>query len=365
MQGSEDASAKSEQATPYKLEQAKRKGMVARSMELGGVAVAAASLAYLWGYGGDLASGLALRMRHAIEVSGSIGSTGAALLPWTGLFSVDLLSLVWPWLLIAAGAALLAAFVQTGPVFAPGALKPDFSRLNPVAGLKRLFTVQTLVDAAKSSVKLMVYGVVTALVIGAAVHSLAGSNGGARGVALAFVEVAGAWLLAFVACAALFAAVDLQLVRRRFAKRMRMSRRDLRDEQRHREGEPRIKQRRRQIARELLERARSLREVRSADLLVTNPTHFAVALRYDPRTMAAPLVVARGAGDFALRMRRVAFVYGVPCFEAPPLARELYRRLRVDQPLPEHLYGPVAELYLRMRRARAAAASAAPATASA
>jgi flagellar biosynthetic protein FlhB len=353
MQDGEDPSAKSEQATPFKLERARHKGMVARSMELGGVAVAAASLAYLWGYGADLAWGLALRLRHAIEVSGSIGGTGAALLPWIGLYSVDLLSLVWPWLLISAGAALVVTVLQTGPVFAPSALTPDFTRLNPVEGLKRLFTVQTLAEAAKSSAKLLVYGLVTTYVIGAAVRSLAGAAGGVRGVSIAFVEVGAAWMMSFVVCAMIFGTIDLQLVRRRFAKRMQMSRRDLRDEQRNREGEPRIKQRRRQIARELLKRGRSLRRVRDADLLVTNPTHVAVALRYDAPTMIAPLVVARGVGDFALRMRRVAFVYGVPCFESPALARELYRQLHLDQPLPQHLYRPVADLYRHIRRAGA------------
>jgi len=355
MSGNEDTHSKTEQATPFKLEQARRKGMVPRSMELGAAATAAATLVYLWAYGADLASGLAVRLHHAIAVSGTLGHEGASVAGWMGAFARDLVALIGPWLLVIAAVAVLAAFLQSGPVFAPAALKPDFSRINPAAGLKRLFSAQTLVEAAKSSVKLAVFTGITVYVLA----GVAPASGDARGVALAFVQVGAAWLLAFVVCAALFAAVDVQLVRRRFAKRMRMSRRDLRDEQRHREGEPRIKQRRRQIARELLERARGLREVKKADIVVTNPTHYAVALRYDAGTMTAPLVVARGAGDFALRMRRVAFVYGVPCFEAPPLARELYHRLRVEQSVPERLFAPVAELYLRMRRAKAAAGAAA------
>ncbi len=353
----EDSHSKTEQATPFKLEQARRKGVVPRSMELGAAATAIATLIYLWAYGPDLAAGLAARLHHAIEMAGPLGRGGSVAV-WTGLYALDLLGLVGPWLLVVAVVALLAAFLQSGPVFAPAALKPDFSRINPAAGLKRLFSMQTLADAAKSSVKLAVFVGISVYLFGSAASSEAAAD--ARGVLLAFVRLAAAWLVAFVVVAALFAAFDLQLVRRRFAKRMRMSRRDLRDEQRHREGEPRVKQRRRQIARELLERARGLREVRKADVVVTNPTHYAVALRYDARTMTAPQVVARGTGDFALRMRRVAFVYGVPCFEAPPLARELYHRLRVEQTVPERLYAPVAELYLRLRRARAAAPHAQP-----
>jgi flagellar biosynthesis protein FlhB len=357
--GSDDPHSKTEQATPYKLEQARKKGMVARSMEVGVAAAAAATLVYLWGYGAELAADLAARMRYAIGSAGAMGTDGATVLGWSALFTKDLLSLAGPWLLVAAAAGFFAAFLQTGPVFAPAALKPDFSRLNPAAGLKRLFSPQTLMEAAKSSFKLAVFTAITVYVINAAVLGLAGGALDARGTALALVQVGAAWLLAFVLSAALFAALDLQLVRRRFAKRMRMSRRDLRDEARNREGEPRIKQRRRQIARELLERARSLRNVRGADMLITNPTHYAVALRYDPQAMAAPVLVAKGAGDFALRMRRVAFVYGVPCFEQPPLARELYRRLRIEQPVPERLYGPVAEIYLRARRSRRPARAAA------
>jgi flagellar biosynthetic protein FlhB len=221
-----------------------------------------------------------------------------------------------------------------------------------------LFSTHTLVDAAKSCLKLALLTALTwTLLEGAALGASAGALD-ARGVALSMAKVCALWMLAFVGLSALFAAVDLRLVKQRFAKRMRMSRRDLRDEVRHREGEPRIKQRRRQLAREMLERARNLRSVRSADIVVTNPTHYAVALRYDPRTMVSPCVVAKGAGEFARRMRRVAFIYGVPCFEQPPLARELYRRLRVEQQVPERLYESVAALYLQLRRQQGGAAAA-------
>lgn len=358
MRGNEDPHSKTEQATPFKLEQARQKGMVARSLEVGALAAAAATLVYLWGYGADLAADVGTRTRHAISMAGSFGADPAALVAWTGLFAADLLALIAPWLLVVAAASLAAAFLQIGPVFAPGALKPDFSKLNPAAGFKRLFSAHTLVDAAKSCLKLAVLAILTWMLLeGAALGTGAGAVD-ARGVVLSMAKVSALWLLAYLGCAALFAAVDLQLVKRRFAKRMRMSRRDLRDELRHREGEPRIKQRRRQLAREMLERARNLRSVRGADIVVTNPTHFAVALRYDPRTMVSPCVVAKGAGEFAQRMRRVAFVYGVPCFEQPPLARELYRHLRVEQHVPARLYGSVAALYLQLRRRPGQAAAA-------
>jgi flagellar biosynthetic protein FlhB len=136
---------------------------------------------------------------------------------------------------------------------------------------------------------------------------------------------------------------------------MRMSRRDVRREARDREGDPRLKQRRKQLHREFAKSSESLRNLRGADVLITNPTHFAVALRYDPKTMLAPVVVSRGAHAFALRLRRTAFLYGVVIVREPALARALFR-CDLNQPVPEALFSPVAAIY-RGLRGRAAASS--------
>jgi flagellar biosynthetic protein FlhB len=135
---------------------------------------------------------------------------------------------------------------------------------------------------------------------------------------------------------------------------MRMSRRELRREVRDREGEPRLKQKRKQLHADFVAASQSLRNVKGADVVVTNPNHYAVALRYDGATMAAPLVVSRGANALAQRIKRLAFRYGIVTVEDPPLARLLYRACTLDSPVPESAYREVAALYLRLRPAPAA-----------
>ena len=148
-----------------------------------------------------------------------------------------------------------------------------------------------------------------------------------------------------------FAAIDQFLVRRDFTRKMRMSRRELRRESRDREGEPRMKQRRKQLHAEFVKLSQSMRNVRGADVLITNPTHYAVALRYDGRSMYAPTIVSQGANQFAQRLKQLAFVYGVVIVPAPELARALYR-CELNREIPETHYRRVADIYLRMRRDR-------------
>jgi flagellar biosynthetic protein FlhB len=148
----------------------------------------------------------------------------------------------------------------------------------------------------------------------------------------------------------LFAAIDIMFVRWQFGRQMKMSRREVREESRNREGDPRIKQQRKKFQRELLKKAQSLRGVRGADVLVTNPTHYAVALKYDQTNMLAPMPVAKGAGDFALRLKRLALVYSVPVIESPALARRLFFKVPIHQQLPEVLFSDVAKIYLSLRR---------------
>ncbi len=119
-----------------------------------------------------------------------------------------------------------------------------------------------------------------------------------------------------------------------FARKMRMSRHEQKQEVKQREGDPRIKQRRKQLQRELLQRSKSMRSIRGADVLVTNPTHYAVGLKYEPGTMAAPQVVAKGAGEFALRLKKLAFIYGIPIVESRAIARQLYHKAAMEQEIP-------------------------------
>ena len=338
---------KSEQATPFKLQKARERGAVARSMDLGFFAALAAVIGFL-AFGSErLARAMSHATREALAVAPSVSGDPASL---GELAERTAAPLVWP-LAVFAGSlfmlALVLDFLQVGPVFSTHPLKPDFSKINPAKGLKRLFSWRMVIEAFKAVFKLAVYSVIAWLVIKAALHGSAAAL--SNGTALAATMLAGVKrLLMFFALAALgFAVLDQIFVRREFSKKMRMSRREVKREHRDREGDPRFKQKRRQAHSEFAKAVKALRDVRGSDVIITNPTHYAVALRYDPARMAAPLVLARGAGEMAARIRRVGFTYGVLTLSDPPLARALYRAGRIGGEIPAELYQAVADIYLK------------------
>lgn len=343
---------KSEQATPYKLEQARKKGIVAKSQELGMAVGLACAIGYWYARGDVMAARLVELQRRALAEAGAIDGGGAALAQWLQRLIVETAQAVAPLIAAIALGALLAGLAQTGLLFAPAALRADFSKINPVQGFKRLFALQTLIEAGKACLKMIVYAAICIAVAYPAArmpaHSAGDAGSLARDISAMGLRLAAVFLLA----AALFAAIDQLLVRNLFARQMRMSRHEQKQELKQREGDPRIKQRRRQLQRELLQRAQGMRNMRGADALIVNPTHYAVALRYDPQSMAAPTVVAKGAGEFALRLRRLAFVYGVPIVESRALARQLFHKTPAEREVPEPLYPQVAAIYLQLRRNR-------------
>ncbi|MBS0253874.1 MAG: EscU/YscU/HrcU family type III secretion system export apparatus switch protein [Proteobacteria bacterium] len=341
---------KSEDATPYKLRKAREKGAVARSLDLGFFAALSAALGFLAVGGGAFAIAVAHGSAGVLASAGLLGRNPHALPALTQ----RLLAPVTMPLLTFAGALFLIAlvldFVQVGPVFSAAPLKPDFTRINPVQGFKRLFTARLLVEALKASLKFAIYAAIAWLVIRrmVRVHAMAMADPASLGTTLAG-EVAR--LVMFFALAALaFAVLDQLYVRRTFARRMRMSRRERKREHREHEGEPRLKQRRKQLHAEFAKAVKALRAVREADMIITNPTHFAVALRYLADSPdAAPQVIARGSGDMARRIRAVAGIHGVPLISDPALARALYRFVRLDHEIPAQFYDAVAGHYRRRR----------------
>jgi len=345
---------KSELPTPYKLQQARRKGQVARGMDLGFLTGLAAFSAYVWFFGADMAGDLANLARTTIAAAPGVTGTQHGLLALAGKM---LQGAARP-LLLLAGAVFLAVLVfeiiQTGGLlFSTEPLRFDLNRLNPAQGLKRLFSVRLLIETGKNILKMVVYGALAWMVVTAAVEVGTPAVTDAGALASGMRRDAFRMLALFVAAAVGFAILDQLIARRDFTKKMRMSRRDVRRESRDREGEPRQKQKRKQLHREFVKASESLRNIKGADVLVTNPTHYAVALRYDPRTMDAPMVVSRGAHRFALRLRRMAFLYGVVIVREPALARALYR-CEINRPAPEVLYRPLADLYRALRARRAA-----------
>jgi flagellar biosynthesis protein FlhB len=342
---------KSERATPFKLARARRKGQVARGMDLGFLTAIGAFLLYLWIAGPGLGGDLSRATRDAIVSAPSVLGGQNELFALSGhVFGAVARPLFFLAIAIFA-IVLLFELLQTGIVFSAQPLKMDFTRLNPAKGLKRVFSKRMLIETVKNVVKLVLYVAITWLVARRAIDETAAKVGDAAGLAEAMFG-AGLRLIAWFALAALFfAAIDQLLVRKEFGKTMRMSRRELRREVRDREGEPHQKQKRKQLHAEFVSASQSLRNVKHADVVLINPVHVAVALRYDAATMAAPLVVSRGAGDLAQRLKRLAFRHNVTMIEDRALARTLYRSCAIDAPVPESLYSEVAAIYRNIRPA--------------
>lgn len=345
---------RSEEATPFKLEQARKKGTVARGVDLGFFSslLALAVAAELVGAG--LVDRLSLAMRRSfglvipMATDVSYATAGA---------SREIMAIAATLALPAIVLLLLAIAVEIvqlrGLVFSAEPLKPDFSRLNPAKGLKRLFSLRMLMELAKNVVKFTVYCAAAWLFIRHVAETMALRATSGRDLAALLAEAAGGLLLLFVILAAALALLDQLLVRREFAQQMRMSRRDVTREVREREGEPRQKQKRKQILAEILQQAAAASDMKGADILIVNPIHYAVALRYRPEDGDAPIVQARGRNAYARRMRDTARRDGVVIVRNPRLARALFHESAVGHPIGPAHFVAVADLYIMLRRAMA------------
>jgi len=339
-----DQSQKTEEPTQKRLDDAREKGQVASSREVGhwfalaagAVAIGAAGP----GAAADIAAGLArfLEQPHAIALS--IDGAGRDM---GGVVLEVALALLLP-VLLFVGAALLGGFVQHGPILSAQPLQPDLERLSLVKGLQRLFSVRSLMEFAKGIAKLAVVGTVATLVVMPKLPRIVDSvQLGPEGTLRLAWELADDVMIAVVAVMAAVAGVDFLFQRLQHWRQLKMTRQEVKDEFKQTEGDPTIKARLRQLRMERARR-RMMAAVPTADVVVTNPTHYAVALKYELGQMPAPKVVAKGADRIALRIREIAAENKVPVVENPPLARTLYAAVEVESYVPEAHYKAVAEV---------------------
>ncbi len=242
--------------------------------------------------------------------------------------------------------ALLGNVLQTGPVFSFSVLQPKFGRLNPVAGLKRLFNKKMLFEALKSLLKLAFFGTIAILFFRSqwpAAATLAVQPADQQMGWLA--DNAVALLFRLLLALLIVAIIDMALTRWLFAKQMMMSTREVKEEVKRREGDPQIRARIRELQREILKQSRSAQRVPEADVLITNPQHLAIALRYDRSRMNAPEIIAKGADAWAQQMRATAARHGIPQFQRRALARKLFRRGALGQAIPAEAFVAVAHIY--------------------
>jgi flagellar biosynthetic protein FlhB len=274
-------------------------------------------------------------------------------------------AIVLPFMGVLVVAAVGATWLQSGLVLALEPLKFDPQRLSPVAGFRRVFSMRTLFEGLRACLKLAALALAAWLALKALLpHFLAVASLPPAAFLRTLVEDTAALGLKIALALALIAALDIGFTRREFGRKMRMSRRELKDEFKEHEGDPRIRGRLRELRREMLKRSRSLQETRTADVVVTNPTHYAVALRYEHGRMPAPQLVAKGSGELAAAMREIAWRHRIPIVQNPPLARQLFRDMAIDDHVPAALHADVARIIVwvfALREQKRAAAQGAPA----
>ncbi len=331
-------------ASERKLDKAREDGQVARSRDLGHFAVVAAGSALIAWNAPSLATvlrnALATSLRFDRAMALGDGAMADRLAAWT---------LTWAWAAIPFGLAMSAVAVASGLAmggwtWTAKPLGPKFAFLDPLAGLARVFSKQQSLDALKASVLALVLGSIGAFWLKAHVVDFAGVLALPLPAAIAAASGAmtgglGLLLLAL----ALFAAIDVPLQRHLHGSRLKMSHQELKQESKEQEGNAEVKGKVRARMREMTKR-RMMAAVPKADLVVMNPTHYAVALKYDDKTMAAPRVVAKGADLMALRIRDLAKDSQVPVLEAPMLARALYAHAELDREIPARLFAAVAQV---------------------
>jgi flagellar biosynthetic protein FlhB len=343
-------------ASPRKLDKAREEGQVARSRDLGHLGAIAAGGALLVAIAapvsGWLRDALARSLRFDRAQALGADAMGQQMLGWT----TTLLVFVVPFGLAMMVVALAAGTATGGWTWSLKPLGPKFSFLDPVAGIGRVFSKQQVINALKASVLALVLGGIGAAFLGTHLDVFAGVLSLPLPAAIGAVSSTLVSGIGFIVLAlAAFAAVDVPLQRRLHADGLKMSHQELKQEHKELEGNAEIKGKVRARMREMTQR-RMMAAVPKADLVVMNPTHYAVALKYDDASMAAPRVVAKGADLIALRIRDVAKDSEVPVLEAPVLARALYAHAELDREIPAALFAAVAQVLAYVYQLRAAMA---------
>jgi flagellar biosynthetic protein FlhB len=348
----ESGGERTEEPSQRRLQEARERGQVPRSRELTTFAIVMGGSATLVAVGNSLTAHLSQVMRRGMSIDPEALRDPHSMIEFLSESAISAVTAVLPVFGALIALVLLASVILGGWNFSGQALVPDFLRLSPLAGWKRVFGLQGASEMGKALLKLVMVGGVCVAVIYwlfgdvlalGRMTPRAAIGRGASLVGWAFI-----WLSASLA---LVAAVDVPLQLFQFKRSLRMTRQELRDESKELDGRPEIKSRIRQLQ-QAIARRRMMHKVPNADVVIVNPTHFAVALKYDAKKMRAPRLLAKGVDMVAVNIRRIAQEHRVPIFEAPKLARALYRTTDLDKEIPQGLYMAVAQVLSYIFRIR-------------
>jgi flagellar biosynthetic protein FlhB len=350
----ENDAEKTEQPTQKRLDEARKKGQIPRSQELNAAAVVLIAGAGLHFVGGSLGSGLFDLMRDGLDISREQAMDSSTAISHFAASAQHALLACAPVLGLTLVAALVAPLSIGGWNLSFNSLAPDFSRLSPAKGLGRIFSMRGAVELVKAFAKFGLVALFAVIFLWLKTDEMLGLGAEPTGAAVGHaIKLSGQALLAFAAALVLIASIDVPFQLFQHMKSLKMTRQEVRDEMKESEGNPEVKGRIRQMQQEVAQR-RQMQEVPKADVIITNPTHYAVALRYDDKRMRAPVVVAKGVDETAAKIREIAAEHKVPLFEAPPLARALFRSVDLNEEVPARLYVAVAQVLTYIYQLKAA-----------
>lgn len=341
----EELGEKTEMPTSRRLREARGRGQIAKSQDFGSAVDLVGGFIALMLLGGSIVGGLSTLLRYLLDDrSSGVAMDMTSLDGALRLSGVQLVVIAGPFLLIMFVVSFFAQFVQVGWLFTLQPLQPKLDRLNPMSGLSRLFSRRNAVKTAVGVVKMSIIGAVGVLIVRSHMVEIAAlSRLGAAAAFMVMGRIVADLCIWMLAVMLVIGIVDFIYQRWQHTRDLKMTKQEVKDELRSMEGDVETKGRRLRMARQIaLQRIKSA--VPKADVVVTNPTHFAVALQYDSEKMAAPKVVAKGADFMAFRIREIAAANGIPIVEKPPLARALYAEVDVGRVISPEFYEAVAEI---------------------
>ncbi|MCP3689482.1 MAG: flagellar biosynthesis protein FlhB [Gammaproteobacteria bacterium] len=335
---------KTEQPTPKKLEDARKKGQVPRSKELNSMSIMVLGALGLLFMGSYMLSYIGLMMQQGFSLSRAQLFDHSSLPEMLGLAVSTAFTGIAPFLVLMTVAAVFTPALLGGLSFSVGALAFKGERISPLKGIKRIFSVNGLMELLKAVAKFLVVSIVAVTYLWSKSDELLGL--GTQPLSLALTHGAyllGTGFLVVSSTLILISAIDVPYQLWDHAQKLKMTLQEVRDEMKDTEGKPEVKSKIRMIQQQIAQQ-RMMEAVPEADVIITNPTHFAVALKYKHEQMAAPLVVAMGKDLIALKIREIAEHNNVEIFEAPPLARTLYAHSELNREIPGHLFFAVAQV---------------------
>jgi len=335
---------KTEQATPKKRGDARKKGQIAKSQDVASVIVLMACLIFFW-FG---ASGMIEKMMSLVKwllvQSSQFNVDGNNIQSLMVSLAYRISAIISPLLLTVFFMALLANYLQVGFVFSLESVQPKFSKINPIKGFAKLFSIKSLVDLVKNIFKISIIGFIAYKTIQGEIENFIPLiDQSVWGILIFIGEIAFKIVLRVCLALIILAILDYIYQKWEFEKNLKMSKQEMKDEFKQTEGNPLVKTRIKRLQRDAA-RKRMMASVPEADVVITNPTHLAVALRYDLSKASAPKVVAKGAGLIAEKIKEIAGKNKVPIVNNKPLARVLYKTVDVDEMVPTNLYKAVAEV---------------------